>query len=293
MAQLKRRDRVALCKSASGGTVSLASRLRKQVLESRSSAMSSPVQSIGIWGLREEARKSWNHARCDEIVYISQAREGNFEVSHVLAKEYLRGNAWLDIRWTQAKSCKTRDGHYNAILEVVDNSLHPTEESDIPLATINGDHSMFVDVPESFELPQGMRAKGVQSILRLKRVENVPDRRIEHPPFFDIGSLFIANRKVNQPLPSVVLGNCGGIKMDKSPRQLIQGRAKAVDEIPGEQGNVFGDSTRLDYEGVPRSIKVIFFPDRIRAIFDPPADLGLKSIEVNLRPSGFHVNMFQ
>ena len=46
------------------------------------------MQSIGNWGLREEARKFWEHLACDECVHFAELPNINAKGSHELAEKY-------------------------------------------------------------------------------------------------------------------------------------------------------------------------------------------------------------
>jgi hypothetical protein len=48
-------------------------------------------------GLREEARKSWDHIVSDEIIYLAEPSNGKSEVPHELAKKYFQGDVWFEM----------------------------------------------------------------------------------------------------------------------------------------------------------------------------------------------------
>jgi hypothetical protein len=243
--------------------------------------------------LRKEPREFGYHFVTDEIVYLSQPRDGQLEISHPLAKHYLGGDAWLDIHWTQADPCEAGNAHYNAIIGVVNNSApaNAAPHDDSETSAIKGYGSVLVDVPELVELPEGVRAKGIRSIIWLKRIEDFCDCGWKQFPLIGVGGIGSTNREVDLSCGLVVHGDRLGEKIDEIPRQLVKRGAQTIDEIPGNKRNVIFHGVQLNYEVVPRCLKVIFLADRVRAIFDPPADLRLKSIEMNLRPSGFHINV--
>ena len=250
-------------------------------------------EPISVWGLREEARKSWNHHLCNELVYVSQSCSGDFKVSHVIAKKYLRSDAWFEIRWTQADPGEARENRYYAIVEVVNLALHPAVKSNVDFAAVDGDSFVFVDVPKPVELPEGMTTKGVRSVLWLKKVQSFADVGMEQSSLADVSCVRFANGEDNLSLSSVGGGDCFRVEMDEVPGQLVKRGTKAIDEIPGDKRNVHVRSARLDYEAMKRSLRIIFFGDRVRVAVDPPLNLRLKSFEVMLRPTGFGVNMFE
>src|SRR6266496_4817633 len=88
-------------------------------------------RAAGLWGLREEARKSWDHILCDDIVYLAQPLDGDFWIAHVFAEKYLLGDAWLEIIWTIRETSHTGYRHYKAIIEVLNDPLHSSSHMDV------------------------------------------------------------------------------------------------------------------------------------------------------------------
>ena len=112
--------------------------------------------SIGIWGLREEARESWDHFVSDEVIYFAETSGGNRKFSHVLAEKYLHGELWLEMHFT-ARVGQQREMHFQVIVEVADEMLpltRRTGQSNCDLRAIRGDHAMLIHFPEFVQLPK-------------------------------------------------------------------------------------------------------------------------------------------
>ncbi len=56
------------------------------------------MQTVGIWGLREEARESWDHFVSDKVVYLAKSAQWDFEYPS-FSEQYLNGNLWLEVHW--------------------------------------------------------------------------------------------------------------------------------------------------------------------------------------------------
>src|ERR1700722_1656751 len=71
------------------------------------------------YALREEARKSWDHAVSDKIVYLLNprevARQIKSRVGRKIAKNYLNGDAWIEAHLTFK-----RDGNAEHLLLVIE-----------------------------------------------------------------------------------------------------------------------------------------------------------------------------
>jgi hypothetical protein len=85
----------------------------------RAENYTSSMQTIGIWGLREEARESWDHVISDKIIYLSEPVHGESEIPHEISKKYLQSEVWFEVHITCVKG-NNREMHFDAILEMAD-----------------------------------------------------------------------------------------------------------------------------------------------------------------------------
>jgi hypothetical protein len=120
-------------------------------------------RSIGIWELREEARKSWDHCVSDEIIYFPEANGRNLEVSHPFAEKYLKGKLWFEAHIT-AHVLNQGQMHFQVIIEVVNKMLpfgRRTRHLHSENGAISGNRTMFVHPPEFVQLPEDVLPIGV------------------------------------------------------------------------------------------------------------------------------------
>lgn len=252
-----------------------------------------PAQ-LGTWAAREEARKFWDHFVCNKCVYFAKPSNIDTEVPHVFAEKYVRNDLWFHIRWTQIEPGQTRNHRYEALIEGIhlDESFPVAPKLDHPVTAVDGKRSVFVEVPELIELPEMMRIYGIRSVVRLKRVEDGVDARVKQIPFLPVGLVGAANRKDNLCGDLLSRRNCLREQVDQVPRQLIERGAETVNEIGDGEGDFFvGGSLPSNYEKVLRSLRIVFFDDRIRVAFNPISKLLLSKLEVKVSPSGFHVDV--
>jgi hypothetical protein len=246
------------------------------------------MQSIGIWGLREEARKSWDYVISDEIVYFAEPVQGNREVAHVVSKKYFEGDLWFEIHITFPS-----DGQGETHLEVVLELMHvfgPTSQGKVQTdrTRVNRDRAVLVHGPEFVQLPKEVVPVGIPSVIRLKKVDN----------------LCHCGWKKSEPVSVVSIVNSGtregdvsfislgkdtlGIEMRQGPCQLIQGRSQATYEVSEQHWNQIGPTINLDPANVKEIFKIVIIDDGIGFRGNPLLDFAPQRLEVFVRPAGLH-----
>lgn len=250
------------------------------------------MQSIGTWGLREEARESWEHFVCDKCVYFAKPSNVNVEGSHVFAEKYVRNDLWFHIRWTKLETGQAGDHHNEAIVEAVpfNKSSNAVRKLDSPIAAVDGDSPVFVEVPKLVELPEMMSVYGIRSVIRLKGIKSTVDAGIEQSEFLPISLIGPTNRECDPRGDFLIRRDGTGKQMYQVPSQLIKRSAETVNEIPYSECDLLV-RRRLwcDYEEVLGSIRIVCLGDCVRVAFDPILKSLLSSLEVKVSPSGFHV----
>jgi hypothetical protein len=248
----------------------------------------------GIWELREEARKSWEHVTSDEIIYFVQADRRNLKGSHPFAEKYLKGELWLELHFT-AHIRDQRETHFQVIVEVV-NKLLPRArragQRNGNNRAIGWDHSMFVHRPEFIELPKGIVPVGVPSEVRLKGVElSCHCGWKQAAPILVSAVPLLEDQEANVPLLSL-RKNSLGVEVSQAPRQLVKTRSKTANEIPKQHGNYLRNQTDIHAKDVDTFFKLCVFPDH-RDVWErkPSVDLTIQSVKVILRPAGFHLHL--
>ena len=234
------------------------------------------MQSIGVWGLREEARKSWDHVSCNECVYF--------------AKPYVRNDLWFHIRWAQLNTRQTGNYYEEALIECVhfDEASNACGKLDSRIAAVNGDGAVFVEVPEFVELPEGFGLYSIRSVARLKRIKNGMNASVKQSALLPVGIIGATDRK-GDLIFGLRGGNRAGKQIDQVPSKLVEGSAEAVDEVSHTKSDFLRGSPGENYEHMLRQIRIVLFADRIRIAVNPVAQSFFTRLEVKVSPSGFHV----
>jgi len=248
---------------------------------------------LGSWNTREESRKFWDYFVCDECVYFAKPLDVNGECSHVFAEKYVRNDLWLHIRWTHVEPGEAGNRCNEALIEAVhfDDPFRVSPKLDSPIAAVNGDRSVFVEIPEFVELPERFCLYGIRSVARLKRVKGAVDARVEQSALLPVSLIGSTNREDNSGSGSLVGRSRARKQINQVPSELIERSAETVDEISNCESDVFWRGSRRDYESVVHSIRIVFFPDSVRVAFNPISNLLLSRLEVKVSPSGFHVDI--
>jgi hypothetical protein len=249
------------------------------------------MKSIGIWGLREEARKTWDHVISDKVVYRSEVIYGERELSHVLAEKYLQGDVWIEIHWTLIKPDQ-REVHFNCICEVAQVPLPSFKrEMKIERTGINGDSPVFVHVPKLVELPERMSPVGVFSDIRLKCVDDICHCGWEQLAPVVVGGIpFLEGEKLDLPLLRTV-ENTNWRQVRECPSQLIEGRSQATNKISDKHGDKFWSEFVLNPNDMDGLLEIVMVGDGIWFRVNPVLDGHLKRFDMKIRPAGFHVHI--
>lgn len=253
------------------------------------------MQSIGIWGLREEAHKSWDHFLSNEVIYLAHSLERDFEVIS-LSEQYLDGHLWLELHFTIPDE-RQRELHFIVICEKVESSGRetlPIGETKPVLNTIRqgGNGPVFIQVPQFVQLPKGVIAKGCPSVVRLKPVYDVCHCGWKQTQPIPVGGVVVLeDRKLNPAL----LGPTEDprlVEMGQLPSELIQRGTKATNKVPEQHRDDLWSVSDLDLKSMGRPFKIGLFEDGIW-IETPLVDLPLKRLEVFVRPTGLHFYEYQ
>jgi hypothetical protein len=250
------------------------------------------LPELGSWAAREEARKFWENYIYDECVYLAHPFDVDAEVPHIFAEKYFLNELWFHIRWAQLDTGKTGNHNNEALIEFVpvDESCNALRKLDSPIAAVDRDSAMFVEVPEFVELPERFRLQGIRSVVRLKRIQSGMDTDVEESAFFPVGVIGSTDREDNL-VRGLVGGDSFGEKMDQVPSKLVERCAKTVNKVPHGKGDFLGSSACTDYEKVLSSIRIILFGHGVRVAIDPVSHLFFSRLEVKVSPSGFHVDI--
>ena len=249
--------------------------------------------SIGVWSLREEARKSWQDFISDEIVYLPEPLARHGKCIHVFAEQYLNRDCWLEMHFTLEVEHQG-EVHFNSIIETCPDELRPIvhREMDSERVIVQRDCSVFVHCPEFVQLPQGVVFKSTPSFVRLKAIQGRCHCSWEQLQPISVGGIIkLEDGKTDPPL--FFFGKrSSAVKMCQSPSQLVQGGSEITDEIPEEHGDFLRHGFQLKPKDVQSIFKVGFFEDGAGLrIGEPAAQFNLKRVEMFLRPGGFYLDV--
>jgi hypothetical protein len=246
--------------------------------------------SIGVWGLREEARKFWDYFVSDKIVYLSETNQGQLKCSH--AEQYLKGDLWIEIHWT-LPCVPHGEMHFKSITEVfLVGFPSPHREPNIKGVGTNGNRAVLVECPQFVQLPEGIIPVGIPSKMWLNRVESICHCGWKQTTPIPVGGVIVfENKETDVSLFPLTEDSAGSENMGHLPSQLIQRSAQTANPIA--QG--FRDGIRGEADFYPPNLqnffKIIFMPNGEGWKFNPLIDLPLKRVEMFLRPAGFHIYM--
>lgn len=236
----------------------------------------------------------WDHVVCNECVYFAKPLDVNGESPHVLAEKYVRNDLWFHIRWAKREPRQARHSYNEALIESVlfNETLHSARELNGPIAAIDGNGPMFVEVPKFVESPEFMCMYGIRSVIRLKRIQSAVDTGVEQSAFLPVGLIGSTNREGNSGGGCFVGRNRARKQADQVPSELVERTAETVNEISdSERDFLIRWPLWCDYENVMRSLRIVFLGDSVRVAFNPISQLLLRSLEVKVSPSSFHVHI--
>ena len=248
----------------------------------------------GIWSLREEAHKSWDHIFSDEVVYFAKSGAGDNEVSHVLSEKYFNGDRWFEVHLTGIVR-KDREVHFNTIIDFSSIPLpFRPREAKIHGVGIHRNSPMLVQCPEFIQLPEGIIPEGIPSYVGLKRIEDFCYCGWKQTATREIcGVPTLEDREVDMPFIPLSEHSLGR-KVGQFPRQVIQGGTEIMNEISYEDGDRFGRVANIHPNDVHAMIKICILADGIAfRVFEPFVEFRLKRIEMYLRPTGLHFHIYQ
>jgi hypothetical protein len=251
------------------------------------------MRTIGIWGLREEARKSWDYVISDKIIYLSQAPDFNLECPRFTEKYFSR-DLWFEVHFT-CPCITERESHFQMIWEMANIS---TECAPVGSAEISGNivvgagrAPMFVERPEFIQLPEGVIPKRISSEIRLKRVENACHCGWKQTAPSIVGPWITETGEADKPL-FVRCENAIGVEMGEPPCELIESGPQAANEISKKHRNDFRCGCKFNPKDMERFFKICLFDNGV-GFSAPSVKLPFKSLEMFIRPAGLHLHEHQ
>lgn len=242
--------------------------------------------------LLEEARKSWNYAVSNEVIYLLDTFEIAFDPLEGIAKDYLEGNLWISGYFSFWDDLVNRHAHYAAIFECCrpDKSLG---ELPFNMTAMHRDSSMLVDVAQQIKTPQKMllNSNGVSSIVRLKRFDNgrcpgghsvclsrKSSRRVRVSPIknWELSALGVSERQFSQ-----------------TPYELVERRTQTVQNVSEDKGNMVRSIFDLIPDTIPTICKITLAEKLIRFRLVEDTQFFPKTVKMFLRPGCLQIGVSQ
>ena len=237
----------------------------------------------GLWSIREEARKFWDHCTSDEAVYVGQPVSGNSDIALPFSELYLRGDAWLEVEVFFVNEWNT---HLHCILEAVINSGRRINgHEDGETSGRERDRFMLVEVAKKLQLPESVILRRATTIIRLKQSNFSRDGI--RKPLQDSGKAFsgavLNNREEDISRVGLLRGGESQI-----PGSLIQSGTETIQKFPEKHSNDWRKRRLFCPADVPHIFKIVSSGDSI-GFPEVDADFPIEFIKVHLRPAGLHL----
>jgi hypothetical protein len=256
-----------------------------------------PIENLKVYEpsyqLLEEARKFWDHAVSDTVVYSLNPSEVTRDIGGEITKHYVNGKLWIECHLTFVDSGNRH--HYIVLIEVDSHSRNERRRRMRPVkvahATVDRNSSVLVDIAQGVQTPERIALDGrsVRSVVRLKRfydldcvcgharsllleglsglgVENVEDR--------ELGMLGIRESQLRE-----------------KPDQLVQGRPQAVEQVSDDERNSVGRVRDLNADAMALMFNIILANNGIRFRFTEGIKLLPQGFKVFLRPGGLQIGI--
>jgi hypothetical protein len=245
---------------------------------------------LGVWGRREEARKSWDYIRSDEIVYscdfLPAEFQGNNSGRVQWISKYQLGGAWLE--YHGILGCQ-RPTHFYALVEFMPQITYGSEEQ-LEVHRSSAGPSVLVDIAEFVKLPKGIVPIACPSIVRLKIFDdsNGSVGDVANEPF---ESLLCARGLIGMNREHNITRGTSAPQKSQLPSQLIESGPKIVDNVCEAEINISFEGLKLTPTDVTRIHQIIFFRD---CIWVGPTKLhnkGIEFLEVFIRPSNLRLQI--
>jgi hypothetical protein len=232
--------------------------------------------------LRQEARKSWDYLFTDSLVYCPEILNGNGD-PFLLISEYDHGFHWLELH---IRLVGEVEEYLSVIIECLGADRLRGSGGEVVISDhrMKRDMAMFVDAPQHIQKPKVIEPVGIPTLVRLQR-SNSNDGLIRHPECgFSESNLIVQSvLSVNREANSLGLGISADLR-NELPRQMIEGRSKAADKIPGDQSTANIHGRRSHINDILASFKIIVREDALIVEFVPIFYELTQGIQVNLRP---------
>lgn len=256
-----------------------------------------PIENLKLYEpsycLLEEARKFWDHAVSDTVVYSLDPSEVTRDIGGEVTEHYVNGKLWIECHLTFVDGGNRH--HYIVLIEFDSHSRNERRRRMRPVevahAAVDRNSSVLVDITQSVQPPERIALDGrsVRSVVRLKRfddlncvcgyarsllLEGLSGPGVENVENRELGMLGIRERQLRE-----------------EPDQLVQGRAQAVEQVADDERNPVGRIHHLNADAVALMFNIVLAHNGIRFGFTEGIELLPQGFKVFLRPSGLQIGI--
>jgi len=236
----------------------------------------------------KEARESWDHAICNEFIYLFQPCEVALDSLVGIPKCYVDGSHWIECHITF--QIQRNDHHFCVVIEsdLRDKLTREFWKPEINNCALDWDSSVFVDITKQAKLPQVMTGNcfGIPSVVRLKRF-NDGDCICGY-----IGSVLREFSGIRGS-EDRELGSLG-IRTDllsERPNKLIQRTSETIQEITNNQCDLVWQVLDLKAENIQSIFSIFLASDRAGFRFPENPNPFPQFLKVFFRPCGFEIGI--
>lgn len=237
--------------------------------------------------LLKESRESWDYVLTHKVVYSLDPAEIAGNSLSRISELYLEGNVWIEVHIL----FHGERGHYLIILEAdhrTQMGRHAAERS------MERNPSMLIDVAKTVQLPEQMASDGrsIATTVRLKRFNdhdcicgNPLRKGLEtFPGLAAERDVLVENRKLS-------VSRVVEREFCESPDKLVEGGAKAVQDIPHYQVESVGGICGIYANDVDSVFNIILTDKGVGFRFVEGFKLFPEQFKVFLRPTCLQVGI--
>jgi hypothetical protein len=239
--------------------------------------------------LREEARKSWDYFKSDEIIYFAESVESHLEIRNSVCcidwiSKYNVGDIYLELKVVLFGE---RNSYFNYVIEVAPECLTNSIHLNGKLYAAKCHDLMLIDIAKFVQLPEGMISKSCPGFVRLKRLDNGDNFRREVRDFFPVTLIggertFGIDREAGLPSRFISGQQC------ELPCQMVKSRANGVGKLANQERKGVGCNSLFDPHDVCSLFRIVLFRDGA-GIFSIASDFAFEFVEMFIRPTQFHL----
>jgi hypothetical protein len=244
---------------------------------------------MGIYALREEAFKFWEHVETDMLVYGSKSNQSDLEIGRSVEcvdwiTKYRVGDAWIELDFVLLSQW---NGYFKSIITAVPARRGNTANVNVAHRMTEGNDPVFIDIVKLVQLPKGIILVGCASEVRLKRIDDLDC----------IGGK--AGDKAREPLVSDrrrgpvnverhMVGRSCGDEQGKLPCEIVETGSQLVSKLSNQAGDLVGRHLGFNVDDIKRLLKIIIVADGVW-IFPQFLNFPIQFVQMHFRPTNFNL----